>query len=65
MLESLVVVGIISLFSILFWWIRRPSGMPPGPQRSFWGDNTLDISRIKPWETFTAWNRKYGTFRVL
>nr|VWO96619.1 Cytochrome P450 33C9 [Ganoderma boninense] len=39
--------------------------MPPGPPRSFWGDNTLDIPRIKPWETFTAWNRKYGALDIL
>ena len=63
MSESLIVLGLASLLSFLLWWLRRPSGMPPGPPRSFWGDNTADIPRVKPWETFTAWNRKYGAFR--
>ncbi|PIL24617.1 cytochrome P450 [Ganoderma sinense ZZ0214-1] len=60
MLEALVIVGLASTLSFLLWWLHRPRGMPPGPPRSFWGDNTLDIPRVKPWETFTAWNRKYG-----
>ena len=65
MSESLVVLGVASLLSFLLWWLRRQSGMPPGPPRSFWGDNTPDIPRAKPWETFTAWNRKYGAFKHL
>ena len=63
MSESLVVLGAALLLSFLLWWLRRPSGMPPGPPRSFWGDNTPDIPRSKPWETFTAWNKKYGELK--
>ncbi|KAI0751692.1 cytochrome P450 [Daedaleopsis nitida] len=50
----------VVLFSLLLWWFRRPHGLPPGPPRTFFGDNTRDVPSVRPWKTFTAWNKKYG-----
>ena len=57
--EAFLAVGVL-LLSILAWWFKRPSGMPPGPPRTLLGDNRSDVSPKHPWRTFTEWNQRYG-----
>ncbi|EMD31789.1 hypothetical protein CERSUDRAFT_100017 [Gelatoporia subvermispora B] len=60
MSAQIVIPVAVALFTLLAWWYKRPDGMPPGPPRSFWGDNRADISTEHPWKTFTKWNKQYG-----
>ncbi|KAM5541056.1 hypothetical protein V8D89_005367 [Ganoderma adspersum] len=54
------ITTLLCSLALAFWWFRKPSGLPPGPPRSFLGDNTRDIPAVLPWKTFTAWNKRYG-----
>ncbi|TFK91176.1 cytochrome P450 [Polyporus arcularius HHB13444] len=58
-LHTIIAVSVI-LISLLAWWFKRPSGLPPGPPRTLLGDNRADVSAKRPWKTFTEWNKTYG-----
>ncbi|RPD52979.1 cytochrome P450 [Lentinus tigrinus ALCF2SS1-7] len=58
-LEAILATS-LALVTLLIWWYKRPSGLPPGPPRTFLGDNRGEVSPEHPWKTFTEWNKKYG-----
>ena len=63
--ESILAVSVTLLTLLVAWWYKRPSGLPPGPPRTFLGDNRGDVSPEHPWKTFTEWNKRYGMFYSL
>ncbi|KAI8996406.1 cytochrome P450 [Trametes punicea] len=58
-LQVIAAIG-AALLAFVAWWYRRPQGLPPGPPRTFLGDNTHEVPPVQPWKKFTEWNKKYG-----
>jgi hypothetical protein len=57
-------VGAISTVAVFGWLIRRkPIGglpLPPGPKPLPLIGNLLDMPKVKDWETYHEWSRRYG-----
>jgi hypothetical protein len=58
------VVGAVSAVFVFGWLNRRKSSnglpLPPGPKPLPLIGNLLDMPKQKDWETYRAWNERYG-----